>query len=112
MGAQGHDEDHGLCRGVRLIEDRAFCGTEGLATLRADEAPVLARMDANIGLAALASGWTRPIRQNVVVGAMIVLRVSLGNVPRGICLPPFALQVQLTTVKWGATHRVRLDLFL
>src|SRR2546425_5554300 len=26
--------------------------------------------------------------QNVVVGSMLVLRVALGNVPRGICLDP------------------------
>src|SRR5713101_2086687 len=26
--------------------------------------------------------------QNVVVGSMIVLQVSLGNVPRGVCLDP------------------------
>ena len=26
--------------------------------------------------------------QNVVVGSMLVLRVALGNVPRGVCLDP------------------------
>src|SRR5215471_19194818 len=29
-----------------------------------------------------------PLGQNVVVGSMLVLRVSLGNVPRGVCLDP------------------------
>src|SRR6266849_5064230 len=29
--------------------------------------------------------------QNVVVGSMLVLRVALGNVPRGVCLDPHFL---------------------
>ena len=45
---------------IRVKDGRVCCG-KGLATLRADEAPVLARMDANIPPADLASGGTRHI---------------------------------------------------
>jgi len=30
--------------------------------------------------------WISGLGQNVVMGSMIVLRASLGNVPRGVCL--------------------------
>ena len=61
MGEQRDDERHRLGRGAQAVEDRACRGGEGLAALRADEALVLARMDANIALAGLASGGTRQI---------------------------------------------------
>ena len=60
----------------------------GLAALRADEAFVLARMDAKIALTSLASGRTRRMRAACCGGAMLVLRGALGNVPRGGCLDP------------------------
>ena len=51
MGEQGHHDDHGLCRGAQPIEGRTpFAGAEGLLTLVADEALLLARMDTDIAL--------------------------------------------------------------
>ena len=45
----------------QAVKDCPVRCSKGLATLRADEAPVLPRMDANITLAGLASGGTRHI---------------------------------------------------
>ena len=61
MGKQRDDQRHKVTRGAQTIKDGpGRCG-KGLATLCADEAPVLARMDANIPLTGLASGRTRHI---------------------------------------------------
>src|SRR5215813_3944243 len=55
-------EHHGLGWCPQAVERRPFRCGEGLAALRAEEAFVLARMDTNIALTALASGRTRRIR--------------------------------------------------
>src|SRR4029077_20426606 len=56
MGAHRYDQRHKVARRAASVQDGPVrCGT-GLATLCADEAPVLARMDTNIPLASLASG--------------------------------------------------------
>ena len=46
----------------QAVECRAFCGTERLVTRRAEKALVLARVDANVALAGLASGGACQIR--------------------------------------------------
>src|SRR5207247_9702175 len=61
MGKQGHDEDHGLCRGAQPIEHRACGGAERFVTLVTDEPLLLLSMDMHVALAGLASGRTREI---------------------------------------------------
>src|SRR5262245_53172086 len=55
-----HEADH-LRRGAQAIECCTFRGAERLVALRAQEALVLARVDANIALACLSSGGARQI---------------------------------------------------
>ena len=93
-------ERHGLGGRPQAVERRPFRRGEGFAALRADESFVLARMDANVAMASLASGRTRRIRQNIVVGSMLVLRVALGNVPRGVWLDP-RLLYKFTTPRFS-----------
>ena len=70
-------------------QGRAFRGAERLAALRTDKALVLARVDANVALAGLASGGARHIGANCCCGVhACLLRVTLGNVPRGVCPDP------------------------
>ena len=61
MGEQGHHEDHGLRRRAEPVEDGAFGGTEGLTAFFAEKVLVLLCMDADVALAALASGMTSEI---------------------------------------------------
>ncbi|HYN25454.1 MAG TPA: hypothetical protein VES69_10470 [Pyrinomonadaceae bacterium] len=61
MGQQGEHEGHGLRRGPQAIERGVLGGCEGLAALCTNEPLVLARVDANVTLAHLASGGTREI---------------------------------------------------
>jgi len=58
MGEQRDDQRHKVARSAQAVQDGPVRCGKGLATLRADEAPVLARMDTNIPLASLASGGT------------------------------------------------------
>jgi len=89
VGQQRHPQAHRLRRGPQAIEGRAFRGAERLVALWAAKALVLTRVDAKVALAGLSSGGARPIgaecRGGVHAG---VLRVTLGNVPRGVCLDP------------------------
>jgi hypothetical protein len=99
MGEQGYDKDYKVGRGAQAVEDRPICRCEGLATLRTDEAPVLTRMNANIALADLASGWTCQIRAACRCGVHACPPSSVGERPkRSMCDPPFILQANLTTV--------------
>src|SRR5262249_19252907 len=61
MGKQRDDQGDKVGRGTQPVKDGPVRCSKGLATRRADEASVLARMDANIALARLASGRTRQI---------------------------------------------------
>ena len=89
VGQQCHHEAHRLRRGPQAIEGRAFRGAERLVALRADKTLVLARVDANVALASLSSGGARHIGAECRCGVdACVLRVTLGNVPRGVCLDP------------------------
>src|SRR4029434_2437992 len=126
MGQQRHHQAHGLCRGPQTIEGCAFCGAERLAARRTEKALLLARVDANVALAGLSSGGARPIGAECCRGVhACLLRVTLGNVRRGVCLaphfhckrtvprfsvelPPFARRVVMGV--W--THRLRLRDFL
>src|SRR2546429_7384957 len=55
VGHQRHHETDRLCRGPQAIASRAFRGGERLVTLRAHEALLLTRVDANVALASLSS---------------------------------------------------------
>jgi hypothetical protein len=78
-----------LAGGSQAIEDRAFRGAARLVALRAEKALVLARVDAHVALAALASGGARHSGAACCCGVhACLLRVTLGNVPRGGCLDP------------------------
>ena len=110
MGEQGHDEDHRLGRGAQPIEDSTFGGAERLATLRADEAPGLARMAANITLTDVASGWTRQVGAACGGGVHDCPPSIVGEcTKRSMSGPPFALQEYLTTVPWGATLMIYIS---
>src|SRR5215471_1561061 len=61
MGEQGHDDDHGFCRGAQPIADRPCGRAEGFVARVTDEPLLLPRMDPDIALARLASGRTVPI---------------------------------------------------
>jgi hypothetical protein len=61
MGKQREEPRHQVARSAPALQDGPACGGKGLATLRADEAPVLARREAQIPLAGVASGGTRPL---------------------------------------------------
>ena len=89
MGEQGHDEDHGFCRGAQPIEDRAGGSAEGFMTLVANEPLLLPRMDTNIALTDLASGMAVLIRAEYVRGVHddppgCAWKTS----PREVCLDP------------------------
>jgi len=89
VGQQRHHQAHCLRRGPQAIEGRAFRGAERLVALRAEKALVLARVDANVALAGLSSGGARYIGAACRCGVhACLLRVALGNVPRGVCLDP------------------------
>jgi len=104
MGAQGHDDDDSLCRGAQPIEDRACGGAARLATLRAEEASVLTRMETNIALTDVASGWTCPVGAACRCGVHDCPPSSVGEpTKRSMSGPPFAWQAYLSTLKWGAT---------
>ena len=59
VGEQRHHEGDGLGGGAQAIERGAFRGAERLVALRAQEPLILARMDADVTLAGLASGRAR-----------------------------------------------------
>jgi hypothetical protein len=104
IGAHGHDEAHRRGRGAQPIEDRACGGAESRATRRADEAPVLTRMDANRALAALASGWIRQVGAAYGGGVHAGPPSIVGErTKRSMSGPSCALQEYLTTVTRGAT---------
>jgi hypothetical protein len=89
MGQQRHHQAHGFCRGPQTREGRAFGGAERLAARRTDKALLLARVDANVALADLSSGGARHIGAACCRGVhACLLRVTLGNVRRGVCLDP------------------------
>jgi hypothetical protein len=60
-GHQGHHQADGLRRGPQAISGGAFRRTERRVALRAQEALLLARVDAHVALASLAPGRTRQI---------------------------------------------------
>jgi hypothetical protein len=89
VGQQRHHQAHRLRRGPQAREGRALRGAARLVALCADKALVLARVEANVALAGLSSGGARPIGAECRCGVHAgVLRVTLGNVPRGVCLDP------------------------
>src|SRR5437899_1455123 len=108
VGQERHYQAHRLRRGPQAIEGRAFRGAERLLTRCAEKALVLARVDANVTLAGLSSGGACHIGAACCCGVhACVLRVALGNVPRGSMPgPPFSLPANHTTVSCGATHAI------
>src|ERR1044071_1639433 len=84
MRQEREHEGDGFGWRPQAVEGRAVRGTERLVTRRAEPALVLARMDANVTLAGLASGGAGHIRAECRSGVhACTLRVALGNVPRG-----------------------------
>ena len=89
MGKQREDQRHEVARSAQAVKDGPVCCGKGLATLRADEAPVLARMDANIPLAGLASGGTRHIGADMSLwGPCLSSKERWGTYLRGVWLDP------------------------
>jgi len=101
VGHQRHHETDRLRRGPQAIQRRAFRSSERLPALRAEEALLLARMDADISLACLSSGGARQMGAECACGVHedSPLLALLGSVPRrSMSGPPFSLQANLTTV--------------
>ena len=89
------------------IEDRTFAGAEGLLTLVADEALLLARMDTDIAPTRLASGMTVSIGAEYGRGIHeMLLLAAWKRAKRSMSGSPFSLQVRFTTVQGSATLRV------
>ena len=92
-----------LRRGPQAIEGGAFRDAACLVALRADEALVLARVDANVPLASLSSGGARQIGAACGCGVHDdPPGVAWQHARRSMSGPLFSLQVSLTTVKWRA----------
>src|SRR5215510_5559083 len=82
----------------RQVEDRPMRGREGLAALRTEKAPILARMDTNIPLAGLASGGTRRIGAECRCGVHAWPPSSVGErTQRSMAGPSLVSQGHLTT---------------
>jgi len=99
MGEQREDQRHQVARRAQAVQDGPVrCGT-GLATRRADEAPVLARMDANMPPAGVASGGTRHVGAECRCGVHAYPPRSVGErTERSMAGPPFVSQGHRTTV--------------
>src|SRR6266446_4044566 len=98
---QGHHETDRLRRSPQAIQRGAFRRRERLTTRRADEALLLARVDADVALACLSSGGTDQIGAECACGVHDVspLLALLASMPRkSMSGPPFSLQAHLTTV--------------
>src|SRR6266446_1435344 len=105
VGQQRHHQAHRLRRGPQAIECRTFRSAERLVARRADEALVLTRVDTNVALAGLSSGWARQIRAECRCGVHACPPSSVEErTKRSMSGPPFSLQADHTTVKCGATH--------
>jgi hypothetical protein len=70
-----------------MIQRKEYVG-QGARSIDTTQEEVCARMDAKIPLAGLASGGTRHRGAECHCGAMLVLRVAVGNVPKGVGLAP------------------------
>ena len=100
MGEQRHHEGDSLGRSAQAVKRGAFRGAERLVALGTQEPLVLARVDADVALAGLASGRTRQI------GAAYRCGVHDDPPPgvvgehakRSMSGPPCSLQANLTTV--------------
>src|SRR5262249_36096835 len=98
MCQQGEHEADRLGWGTQPVEGRPVRRREGLAALCADEALLFARMNANVALTCLTSGWA------VKIGTKCGSEVHAS--PPGIDLafaksmagPPLFLQIRVTTV--------------
>jgi hypothetical protein len=102
---QRQDEREGLGWRPLAVKRRSFRRGEGLVALRADEALVLTRMEANSALASLSSSGTRSIGAECRSGVHACPPSSVGErTKRSMAGPPFALQGHRTTVQRGATH--------
>ena len=101
VGTQCHDQADRLSRGPQAIQSCACRCAKRLVALRAQEALVLARVDANVTLACLSSGRARQIGAECGGGVHddSPLPALLGSMPRrSMSGPSFSLQPHLTTV--------------
>src|SRR5882724_2639741 len=98
MRQEGEDQADGLHRRTQAVEDRPFPSREGGVALLADQALLLARVNANVALPGLASSWA------VKIGTKCVSEVHAS--PPGVDLafaksragPPFLLQIRFSTL--------------
>src|SRR5215471_21414672 len=104
MGEQGHDDDHGFCRGAQPIADRPCGRAEGFVARVTDEPLLLPRMDPDIALARLASGRTVPIGAEDGCGVHDGPPPdSAGNIARmKYVWAPFSLQPHRPTIGCGS----------
>jgi hypothetical protein len=101
VGHQRHHETDRLRRGPQAIQRRACRSSARLPALRAEEALVRARMEADISLACLSSGGARQRGAERACGVHedSPLLALLGSVPRrSMSGPPCSWQANLTTV--------------
>ena len=104
VGKQCHHQGDGLSRSAQPVKRSALAGAERLAALGAEEAPVLARVHANIPLTDLASSRTCQVGAECRGGVHDCPRSIVGErTKRSMSGPPLCLQVPLTTVACGAT---------
>ena len=99
VGHQRHHEADRLRRGPQAIKCGAFRGAERLVALRAHEALVLLRVNANIALAGLSSGRAVQIGAEYTCGVHDDPPGFVGeHAERSMIGPPFSFQANLTTV--------------
>ena len=92
---------------IRWNQERCTCrGAEGFVAHGTQKAVVLPRVDANVALASLSSGRASHIRAKCCCGVHAgLLRVTLGNVPTGVCLDSH-LQCKRTIHRLPGARRV------
>jgi hypothetical protein len=106
MREQRAHKRHRLGWRAESIEDRACRLGKGLTALRANEPLGLARVDANVPLASSAPRRAGQIRAAYGCGVHACPPgFAWKRAKRSMAGPPFSLQANLTTVKWGATPR-------
>src|SRR5574341_2169910 len=99
LSHQCDDTRHRLGRGPQAVQRGAFRSAERLVARGAEESPVLARVDANIALACLASGGASQIGAACRCGVHDRPPGFVGeHAWRSMSGPPFSLQASFTTV--------------
>jgi hypothetical protein len=99
MGYQRDHQGHGLGRGPEAVQRRALCRAERFVAQPADEPLVLARVEANVALAGLASGRAPQIGAEYACGVHGGPPGVVGeHAKRSLSGLTFSLPANLTTV--------------